>query len=138
MDEGYHIERADEPAWEIIGGGLRDFNNRQAGDGHGKNLCFVLRASDQSIVGGVIGETHWNWLFVNLMWVKDELRGQGYGHQLLAMAEAEARLRGATDAYLDTFSFQAPDFYKKNGYQVFGTLENFPPGHQRYYFTKKL
>ena len=72
------------------------------------------------------------------MWVKEELRGQGYGHQLLAMAEIEARQRGATEAYLDTFSFQAPEFYKKNGYQIFGVLENFPPGHQRFYLTKAL
>ena len=54
------------------------------------------------------------------------------------MVEAEARQSGATEAYLDTFSFQAPEFYKKNGYQVFGVLENFPPGHQRYYLTKAL
>ncbi len=138
MDEEYHIESMDEPAWAIIGGGIRDYNNQLAGDGHGMNLCFVLRGPDQSIVGGVIAETHWNWLFVNLMWIKEELRGHGYGEQLLAMAEAEARQRGATEAYLDTFSFQAPEFYKKNGYQVFGVLENFPPGHQRYYFTKHL
>ena len=138
MDEEYHIERADEPAWDIIGRGIRDYNNRQAGDGQGKSLCFVLRAADGSIVGGVIGETHWNWVFVNLMWVKEELRGLGYGRQLLAMAEAEARQCGATESYLDTFSFQAPGFYKKNGYQVFGVLENFPPGHQRYYLTKAL
>ena len=83
MGEGYHIESMDEPEWAIIGGGIRDYNNQQAGDGHGKNLCFVLRGPDQSIGGGVIAETHWNWLFVNLMWIKEELRGHGYGHQLL-------------------------------------------------------
>ena len=138
MDEGYLIESVDEPAWAIIGGGLSDYNNQQAGNGHGKNLCFVLRSPDGSIVGGVIGETHWNWLFINLMWVKDELRGHGYGAQLLTAAEEEGSKRGAINAYLDTFSFQAPDFYKKHGYQVFGVLEDFPPGHKRYYLTKKL
>jgi hypothetical protein len=54
------------------------------------------------------------------------------------MAEAEARQRGAQHAYLDTFSFQAPGFYKKHGYQVFGELQDFPPGHQRYFLTKQL
>jgi hypothetical protein len=58
--------------------------------------------------------------------------------QLLTLAEDEARQRGAKNVYLDTFSFQAPDFYKQHGYQVFGELEDFPPGHERYFLTKKL
>jgi len=77
-------------------------------------------------------------LHIDLLWVKDELRGRGYGHHLLTLAEQEARQRGAKNAYLDTFSFQAPDFYKQHGYQVFGELQDFPPGHQRYFLTKQL
>ena len=138
MDEGYLIANTDKPEWEIIGGGLRDYNIQQAGPGHDKPVCYLIYAPDQTIVGGIIGETHWNWLFINLMWIKEELRGHGYGHRLLLAAEEEARGRGAKYAYLDTFSFQAPDFYKKHGYQVFGTLDNFPPGHRRYYLTKQL
>ncbi|NJD59786.1 MAG: GNAT family N-acetyltransferase [Anaerolineales bacterium] len=138
MDDEYRIEYLQEPAWEIIGGGLANYNNQEAGNGHGRSLCFALFGPDQTILGGVIGETHWDWLFINLMWLPEALRGQGFGWQLLRAAEEEGRKRGATHAYLDTFSFQAPEFYKKNGYQVFGTLEDFPPGHQRYYLVKKL
>jgi N-acetylglutamate synthase-like GNAT family acetyltransferase len=72
------------------------------------------------------------------LWVKDELRGRGYGHRLLTLAEHKARQRGAKNAYLDTFSFQAPNFYKQHGYQVFGELQDYPPGHQRYFLTKQL
>jgi GNAT superfamily N-acetyltransferase len=138
MDEDYRISYMEKPAWEVIGGGLRDYNIQQAGEGHEKSLCYALYASDHSVMGGIIGETHWNWLFINLMWIREELRGQGYGHQLLLAAEEEGRKRGAIHAYLDTFSFQAPEFYQKHGYQVFGVLENFPPGHTRYYLTKQL
>jgi GNAT superfamily N-acetyltransferase len=138
MDEGYHIGYVEQPTWEIIGRGIREYNTEQAGDGHAVLLCFVLYAPDHSIVGGIIGETHWNWLFINLMWIKAEMRGYGYGHQLLMAAEEEGRKRGATNAYLDTFSFQAPEFYKKHGYRVFGVLEDFPPGHTRFYLTKRL
>jgi GNAT superfamily N-acetyltransferase len=138
MDEGYHIRYLEQPAWEIIGRGIREYNAEQAGDGNAILLCFVLYAPDHAIVGGIIGETHWNWLFINLMWLKEEVRGHGYGHQLLVAAEEEGRKRGATNAYLDTFSFQAPEFYKKHGYQVFGVLEEFPPGHKRFYLTKRL
>ena len=65
-------------------------------------------------------------------------RGLGYGHQLLAMAEDEGRRHGARHAHLDTFSFQAPGFYQKYGYKVFGELHDFPSGYQRYYLTKDL
>ena len=141
MSEDYHIlyvDKPDDPVWKAVGGGIRNFNIQRAGDGKHQYLCFVVYAPDQEIVGGVIGETYWNWLYVNLLWVKDELRGHGYGQRLLTMAEAEARQRGAQHAYLDTFSFQAPGFYKKHGYQVFGELQDFPPGHQRYFLTKQL
>ncbi|MBN1956240.1 MAG: GNAT family N-acetyltransferase, partial [Anaerolineae bacterium] len=63
---------------------------------------------------------------------------RGHGHRLLTAVEDEARRRGAKYAHLDTFSFQAPDFYEQHGYRVFGELEDFPPGHRRYYFTKRL
>jgi GNAT superfamily N-acetyltransferase len=141
MDEEYQIVYVDDPeqsAWGIIGRGVGNYNRQQVGDNQFQRLCFVLRAPDQAIAGGVIGETYWDWLYVDLLWVKDELRGRGYGHRLLTLAEQEARKRGAKNAYLDTFSFQAPDFYKQHGYQVFGELHDFPPGHQRYFLTKQL
>jgi len=138
MDAKCQIEYAENPEWSIIGGGISDYNTEKAGDDQGQNLCFVLRTSEDEVVGGVIGATHWDWFYVNLMWIRKDLRTQGYGNQLLALAEEKARERGATKAYLDTFSFQALDFYKKNGYEVFGELKEFPPGHQRYYLVKDL
>jgi ribosomal protein S18 acetylase RimI-like enzyme len=138
MDEEYQIVYVDKPEWGVIGQGIHHYNIQQAGDNRSKHLCFVLYAPDQEVVGGVIGATHWGWLHIDLMWVKDELRGRGYGHRLLMAAEDEARQRGARDVYLDTFSFQAPGFYERYGYRVFGELEDFPPGHQRYFLTKRL
>ena len=141
MTEKYEIvrvEKIEDPVWEAVGMGLHQYNIQQAGPDQGLSLCFVLLAPDQQIVGGVIAETHWGWLYINLMFVNEELRGQGYGHQLLILAEEEARRRGAKHAYLDTFSFQAPEFYQKHGYQVFGELQDFPPGQQRYYLRKDL
>jgi hypothetical protein len=128
MDEEYHIVYVDKPeqsAWGIIGQGIHHYNLQQAGDDKFQRLCFVLHTADQVIVGGVIGEIYWDWFHIDLLWLKDELRGRGYG-------------RGAKNAYLDTFSFQAPDFYRRHGYQVFGELGDFPPGHQRYFLAKQL
>ena len=138
MNKEYRIVSVDKPEWGIIGGGISNYNKEQAGEDNAQTLCFVLYAPDQEIVGGVIGATYWDWLYIDLMWIKEELRGRGYGHRLLTLAEDKARQRGAKKAYLDTFSFQAPEFYEQHGYAVFGALEDFPPGHQRYFFTKQL
>ena len=119
MDEEYQILYVDNPeesAWGIIGRGVGSYNRQEAGDDKFQRLCFGLHAPDQEIVGGVIGEIYWDWLYIDLLWVKEELRGRGYGHRLLTIAEQEARQCGAKNVYLDTFSFQAPDFYKQHGY----------------------
>jgi len=138
MSEDYVIEALDNPEWSLIGGGINDYNTEQAGDDHGQNLCFVARGPDGEIAGGVIGATYWDWFYVNLMWLKAEFRRQGLGSRLLEAAETEARKRGAKHAHLDTFSFQAPEFYKKHGYDVFGELADFPSGHTRYFMKKAL
>ncbi|HSO10909.1 MAG TPA: GNAT family N-acetyltransferase [Anaerolineales bacterium] len=141
MSEEYNIVRVDKPeesAWGIIGRGISNYNKQQAGEDHFQRLCFALYVSDREIAGGILGEIYWDWFHLDLLWVKDELRGHGYGHRLLMAAENEARQCGAKNVFLDTFSFQAPDFYKKHGYQVFGELKDFPPGHQRYYLLKQL
>lgn len=138
MDQNIKIVYQKDPVWEVIGQGITDFNKEKAGDDHGKNLCFVLKNEQDEILGGVIGMTFWNWLYINLMWIREDLRGHGFGHQLLIAAEEEALKRGSTYAYLDTFSFQAPEFYKKYGYLEFGRLEDFPPGHTRYFLMKNL
>jgi GNAT superfamily N-acetyltransferase len=141
MDKEYHIAYVEKPGdaeWGTIGQAVNEYNIQRTGGYQSQSLCFVLHSPDREIVGGVIGSTYWDWLYIDLLWVKEDLRGCGYGHRLLTAAEQEARQRGAKNAYLDTFSFQAPDFYEQHGYQVFGTLEDFPTGHQRYFLTKLL
>jgi GNAT superfamily N-acetyltransferase len=138
MYEEYQIVYRDEPEWEIIGGGVRDFNIQQTGDDNYQSLYFILQAPDQEIVGGVIGATYWDWFYLDLLWVKEELRRRGFGSRLLTIAEDKARQHGAKNVFLDTFSFQAPEFYKQHGYEMFGELQDFPPGHKRYYFSKQL
>jgi GNAT superfamily N-acetyltransferase len=74
------------------------------------------------------------------LWLPESLRGDGLGTEVLYQAEAEeeARKRGCTNAHLDTFDFQALSFYQKNGYGLFGKLDGYPTGHQRYFLTKRL
>lgn len=141
MTETYTVEnfgRPDDTVWEVVGGGINTYNDQQAGDAHAKSLCFVLRDPEGQVVGGLVGETHWDWFYISLLIIPEALRGHGYGHALLTAAEDEARQRGAKHAYLDTFSFQAPEFYERHGYEVFGELPDFPVGHIRYYLRKEL
>jgi GNAT superfamily N-acetyltransferase len=132
------IDQTDQIPWGVIGGGIGEYNTQQAGDDNAQRICFVLQSSDGEAVGGVTGVVHWDWFSLDLMLIQEQFRGRGYGQQLLALAEEEARKRGATKVHLDTFSFQAPGFYEKYGYEVFGQLDEFPAGHRRIYMTKAL
>jgi GNAT superfamily N-acetyltransferase len=141
MNEGFNIAYVDKPeesAWGIIRQGIRRYNEQQASNDKFQRLCFALYTPDQEIVGGVIGEAYWEWFHLDLLWVKEELRGRGFGHRLLKHAEDEAKDRGARHVYLDTFSFQAPEFYRQHGYQVYRELIDIPPGFQRYFLKKQL
>ncbi len=140
MEKEYEITFVENPdeAWGIIGRGITAYNNQQAGDQNAQILCFALQGPDSEIAGGIIAQIYWDWLYVDLMWMKAEIRHHGYGQRLLTLVEEEARKRGAKHAFLDTFSFQAPGFYEKHGYHIFGELDDFPKGHQRYFYTKEL
>ena len=88
--------------------------------------------------GGLLGETRWGWLVVEILWVADAHRGRGHGSRLLEEAENVARARGCRFAVLDTAGFQAPDFYLARGYEPFGELVGYPPGSRRVHLRKSL
>ena len=131
------VESVQGPARRQIIKGLIAYNANAVGKSKFKSLTVTLRQGKE-IVGGLTGYTWMGWLYVDLLWITDKYRGKGRGRALMDKAEAEARKRGATNVFLDTFDFQAPGFYKKLGYRQFGKLKNFPAGHDRYWFTKAL
>ena len=103
-----------------------------------RSLAIVLRDDAGVITGGLIGATVWGWLHVKELWVADQYRGQHWGAKLMALAEDEAVARRCHHAFLDTFDFQALGFYERLGYTVFGSLNDFPQGHVRYFVSKRL
>lgn len=118
--------------------GLDQFNLQHASEDGYRPLYAFVRDASGAVRGGLLGETYWGWLHVSILWIEDAVRGQGYGSQLLAEAEAEARRRGCRHAHLDTLSFQALPFYQARGYTLFGTLDDLPPGQQRFFLQKTL
>ena len=101
-------------------------------------IGFFLKTARGECLGGLTGYTWGNWLHVRFLWVASILRGQGYGTRLMDAAEAFAVEHGCHHATLETFSFQALGFYEKRGYGVFGKLDDYPPGHAKYFLRKAL
>lgn len=128
---------ADDVA-ELIGDGLNGYNRENAGTADERMLWIVARDEDGSVVGGLKGRSEFAWLFVDWLWIQADRRGQGIGRRLLAAAEAEAMARRCAGVYLGSFTFQAPDFYKRAGYSEFGRIEGFPPGHALIFLLKRL
>jgi GNAT superfamily N-acetyltransferase len=119
--------------------GLSAYNAEQLGSDDGKSLTIFVRDDTGGIVAGLHGWTWCGACKVERLWVRQDLRRQGYGQRLLAAAEQEAQARGCHQLLLDTFSFQAPLFYKKLGYDVIGVVEGFPrPPHSEYHLRKTL
>jgi GNAT superfamily N-acetyltransferase len=115
---------------------LYDYNVERTGRDDGQWLAVFARDEKDQIVAGLHGWTWGGWLKIDQLWVSPEERRQGKGRQLLLMAETEARKRGCSQATLDTFSFQAPDFYAKFGYRIVGTIDGLPEGHRQYTLVK--
>jgi len=101
-------------------------------------LAVFLRGPDDELVGGLTGYTNWSWLYVDCFWLPDMLRGARWGGRILKAAEGEAVRRGCKYARLYTYSFQALRFYETHGYELFGTLEDYPPGHCQHWLRKSL
>ena len=101
-------------------------------------LSILAHDDNGALSGGLTGKTVWNWLYIDILWVDKEKRAKGLGSDLVTRAEALALTRGCHSSYLWTESYQAPEFYKKLGYQQFAVNEDFPVGYRRIGFMKRL
>jgi ribosomal protein S18 acetylase RimI-like enzyme len=119
--------------------GLRAFNERQTGRAlNARKFALFVKDGDGVICGGLIGITYWEWLYLDYLWLDDGLRRRGWGRRLVERAEKIAMARGCRAAWLDTFSFQAPGFYRRMGYREFGRVADHPSGASRHFFAKRL
>jgi len=139
--ETHRLELVTEPTLEdvrFLGDRIYKYNVEHTGRDDGQWLAVFLRAENEQIVAGLHGWTWSGWLKINYLWVSPEARRRGRGRQMLLMAEAEARKRGCSHATLNTYSFQAPDFYRRLGYRIVATIEGLPEGHRQHTLLKDL
>ncbi|WP_298352826.1 GNAT family N-acetyltransferase [Rhodoblastus sp.] len=126
----------------ILLSGLASFNEAQAGPDPVRqpenHVCVVARDAAGRVRGGVQGIAVGAWLALDLVWVEGDFRRRGLGARLLDEAEAEGRRRGCEWAILASYDYQAPDFYARRGYVEYARMEDFPRGHTRFQFRKKL
>jgi GNAT superfamily N-acetyltransferase len=131
----------DEPAESdvrFVQDQLNEYNMARTGMRDYQPLAIFLRDDVGKIVGGLTGFTWGGTLKIATRGVGEDQRGQGYGARMLAMAEGEARRRGCHQALLETHSFQAPEFYPKQGYIQYGIADDWPLGYKEHYFQKRL
>ena len=117
---------------------LQKFNNEKVGSDNHELLNIVEYDTQGRIIAGILGGTYWGWLHIDILWVEENHRKQALGTQLLKAAENEAIKRGCHSVHVDTMSWQAPEFYKKHGYEIISELNDIPNGNKKYHLIKKL
>lgn len=138
----YRIELTESPdpsMRDLLADALLTYNEAMLGRSDLRPLALPIRSADDGrIVGGLWGRTAFRWLYVELLFVPEVLRGRRIGAELLRLAEAEAHSRGCLGSWLDTFSLKAYRFYETQGYELFGEITGYPPGNSRRSLLKRF
>ena len=123
----------------VIIDGLGAYDFSRIGYRDFRRLAVLVRNPQTGkVVGGLYGRSEFGLVYVDWLFLPEDLRGAGIGSRVLAMAEEEGRRRGCTRIALTTLSVEAPGFYKKQGYDVAATIDCDPPGLTRHYMMKML
>lgn len=135
------VECTTKEEGEIVLNGINRYNDSQTErilEKVHESIKLVAKNDANEIIGGIFGYIGYYAGFkIDILWMREDTRGLGLGTKLLKEAENRAKKLGATIAILDTFSFQAEDFYLKNGYKVFGRISDYPKENQEFVFLKK-
>jgi GNAT superfamily N-acetyltransferase len=132
------VENDDALTRAAVEDGLRSFNRQLMGPAERRPLTLTLRSGDGRAIGGLIGRSNYRWLFIELLFVPEALRGRGVGKQLLLAAEEEAKKRNLIGLWLDTFNPEAAGFYEHCGFREIGAIDDYPPGHGRVFLARRI
>lgn len=132
------LENTESQKAQEIGNLIRSYNRSIRETAESEPLNLYIKDEQGQLLAGLVAETFGNWLEIEYLFVKDDLRGQGIGSQLLQRAESEAKNRNCRYVFVNTYQFQAPAFYQKHDYQEVFTLKDYPCTGQRHYYQKDL
>jgi len=132
------LDNTESQKAQEIGDLIRSYNRSKREAAESEPLNLYVEDDSGQVMAGLVAETFGNWLEIEYLFVKEDLRGQGIGPQLLQQAESEAKKRNCRFAFVNTYQFQAPAFYQKHGYKEVFTMKNYPYTGQRHYYQKEL
>ena len=132
------LENTESQKAQEIGNLIRSYNSSKRETAESEPLNLYVEDEHGQLLAGLVAETFGNWLEIEYLFVKEELRGKGIGSQLLQQAESEAKKRNCRFAFVNTYQFQAPAFYQKYGYKEVFTMKDYPYTGQRHYYQKEL
>ena len=132
------LENTESQKAQKIGELIRSYNRSKRETAESEPLNLYVEDDSGQLMAGLVAEIFGNWLEIEYLFVKEDLRGQGIGSQLLQQAESEAKKRNCRFAFVNTYQFQAPAFYQKYGYKKVFTMKDYPYTGQRHYYQKEL
>ena len=132
------LENKESHKAQEIGDLIRAYNRSKREEAESEPLNLYVEDEKGNLMAGLVAETFGNWLEIEYLFVREELRGQGIGSKLLQQAESEAKKRNCRFAFVNTYQFQAPDFYLSHGYKEVFILQDYPYTGKRYYYQKDL
>ena len=132
------LENTESQKAQEIGNLIRSYNRSKREAAECEPLNLYVEDEHGQLLAGLVAETFGNWLEIEYLFVKEGLRGQGIGSQLLQQAESEAKKRNCRFAFVNTYQFQAPAFHQKYDYKEVFTLKDYPYTGQRHYYQKDL
>ncbi|MEG1257202.1 GNAT family N-acetyltransferase [Clostridium sp.] len=138
----YVIEKSTGEECDLVDNGIVEYNISKVPFTQEPSFVAinrVLKDLNGNVLAGINTLLYcWNCLYIDVLWVKEEFRQEGYGSAILVEVEKIAKEKGCKLIHLDTFDFQAKDFYLKHGYEIFGVLDDCPLEHKRYYMKKSV
>ena len=132
------LENVESKKTQELANLIRAYNRSKREPSKSEPLNIYLEDEQGNLKAGMVAETFGNWLEIEYLYVSDDLWGQGIGSKILKMAERESKERGCKYSFVNTFNFQAPNFYEKHGYKEVFALKEYPYTGERYYYTKEL
>lgn len=134
----FRLENRESKKTQELGNLIRAYNQSKREPSKSEPLNIYVEDAQGNLIAGMVAETFGNWLEIEYLYVQEDFRGQGIGSNILNRAEKEARERKCKYSFVNTYQFQAPNFYKKHGYEEVFALKEYPYIGERYYYTKEL